>query len=155
MEVTAPGLSAARLQQILTPKGGGEERFWVCDEKASDSSSQHPSSAVQRSSAVGSFILAETASTRRTAESWSIKHPPTKGSPDPAPEMMQQIHSVAKDSVKCALLRGGMWVFPPGPNHFINPLDSTPSSDRWQGDPHHQEEQMEGSNEMLLGPWEG
>lgn len=43
VETTAPGLSAARLTQALTLKGGvGKDRFWVCGEKATDKRQRMP-----------------------------------------------------------------------------------------------------------------
>ena len=54
----------------------------------------------------GPFTRGKAAAMGRTAGglSWPIKGPP-KGPSDPAPEMTQQIHSVARDSVKLAPAR--------------------------------------------------
>lgn len=93
VETTAPGLSAARLAQALTLKGGGgKDRFWVCGEKATGKRQWMPILCRADLPRCSHLFTWEShiyrTSTRKTADglSWPIKSCGDKGPPDVALE---------------------------------------------------------------------
>lgn len=142
METIAPGLSAARLRQTLTPQGGG--RGFGCVVKMPLVSS-HP--LLGRGAHLRGPWPWNSLSTAEGATG-PIKGPP-KGSPD-----HEATDPVLQGTVSNLLSSGSAWTFPPGPKCVLSHCSLYFLM--WcSGRGPSPTEQMEGSNQMALGPLDG